>query len=105
VRLEKLLEHIRHCLELNWRNTKVSDKHIENINDAPSLPDQKTMETLKNFAQTGYLNGVLECIEQFESQYAQTQWLTQLKKLSAECDLHAVVGLIDELKTKAENQS
>ncbi len=99
IRIGKLLEQLQRCLDLQWRNTEPvletsPEKHDENI---ASHLEQETLDSLRRFASMGYLKGVIECIELFESQHAQSVWVSKIRTLSDQCDLDSIVHVIDEL--------
>ena len=99
VKIEKLLEQLQRCLDLQWRN-------IQPISEADSRdsgenevfqPDPDTIDSLRNFASMGYLKGVIECIEPLESQYPRSPWVAKIRALTNKCDLDSITRMIDEL--------
>jgi len=99
IRIEKLLEQLQRCLDLQWCNIgpvleKSPEKHAENV---VFNPDQETLDSLRRFANMGYLKGVTECIECLESQQPESAWVREIRVLSDQCDLGGIVSVIDEL--------
>jgi len=120
VRLDKLLEQLQRCLDLHWTNEPcINEPRINDslINEARTnearttdMPDKASgikplqldeldaelIVTLREFANIGYLNGVLECTQQLALQDPQNKWLIQLKILADKCDLDGIVTTINE---------
>ena len=94
-----MLEQLQWCLDLQWRNTEQAlETDAENSDETiTSRLAPETLDSLRRFASMGYLKGVTECIEIFESQYAQSAWVNKIKTLSEQCDLNRIVHVIDEL--------
>ncbi len=97
VRLEKLLEQLQRCLNLNWYSSEPVSDADENINDEDPCPDQGSIASLREVAKIGYLKGVLEYTEQIELQNPKTQWISHLRTLADTCDLDGIVRVIDDL--------
>ncbi|MCF6337777.1 MAG: ATP-binding protein [Gammaproteobacteria bacterium] len=99
IRIGKLLEQLQRCLDLQWHNTEQAlETDAENGDETIiSHLDSETLDSLRRFASMGYLKGVTECIEFFESQHAQPAWVNKIKILSEQCDLDRIVHVIDEL--------
>jgi len=99
IRIDKLLEQLQWCLDLQWRNTEQAlETDAENSDETiTSRLAPETLDSLRRFASMGYLKGVTECIEIFESQHAQSAWVNKIKTLSEQCDLNRIVHVIDEL--------
>ena len=113
VSFEKLLEQLQVSLDLQWiatgseqqvvardktLNVNSSAKTASDMNQLNQLPDQQIIASLKEYAQIGYLKGVLKCIEQLDNDAIEFDWLTQLKIQSEQCNLNEVVRIIDENK-------
>ncbi|WP_198262847.1 ATP-binding response regulator [sulfur-oxidizing endosymbiont of Gigantopelta aegis] len=117
VAFEKLLHQLQISLEVQWQMAETaiaestsSGKPSELTQVTPAEktlshePDQKVLASLKKYAQIGYLNGVLESIEQLAIDNTETKWLKTLKILSEQCNLNEIVRLIDEHSLIAPEQ-
>ena len=109
MRLEKLLEQLQRCLDLQWCNAESVSERLddvtENSNAEDASPDPELIISLRDFARIGYLKGVLECIHQLELQTPATQWITQLKILADKCDLDGIVLTVNDLmKLKGKDE-
>ncbi len=99
VRLEKLLEQLQNCLNLQW----CYNKKIENItadNQADNLIlelDVDTITSLRNFARMGYLTGVIECIKSLEFKNQKLHFFLQLQQMADKCDMAGITKLTDKL--------
>jgi len=102
VRLEKLVEQLQRCLEIEWKRAEEPSNLVNEGEEGVILADEKVMGSLRTAAQIGYLNGVLECVQQVESQMPQVVWLSQLKELSERCDLNGIIRLIDEIEGEVQ---
>ena len=99
VRIEKLLEQLQRCLDLQWRNVQ-SIAETDSINSGDDVvfhPGQDIIDSLRNFASMGYLKGVIECTESLESQYPRSPWVVKVRALTDECDLDSIARMIDDL--------
>ena len=98
IRIGRLLEQLQRCLDLQWCNAKpMLAAAPENIDKNKMFrPDQEALDSLRHFAGIGYLKGVLECIELFESQCTQSAWVKKIRRLADQCDLDSIVHVIDE---------
>ncbi len=99
VRVEKLLEQLQRCLDLEWCYSEpVSEAAPKVSSDNVELQsDQDTLDLLRRFAGMGYLKGVVECIELLESQNPQSVWVDKVRQLSDKCDLDSIARIIDNL--------
>ncbi len=102
VRIEKLLEHLQRCLDLEWCNAgPVEDLPAESGRaevDEVFQSHPETMEALERFARVGYLKGVIECTEQLELQSPDSAWVGKLHELAEKCDLGGIVQAVDEFR-------
>jgi len=99
VRIEKLLEQLQRCLDLQWYSTEpmpVTASQDSHNNAEPQL-DQNIIESISNFASMGYLKGVIECIESLEAQHPQSPWVGKIRTLVDKCDLDSIARMIDNL--------
>ena len=116
VPFEKLLEQLQTSLKLQWcsndsdKKSLASDRKIQDeaqplitANESSDNEDKwdqqsyhKILASLKGYAQIGYLKGVLDCIEQIETDATGPEWIKQLKIHSEQCNLNEIVRLIDE---------
>jgi len=98
VRMDKLLEQLQNCLSLEWIYRDNQPESSDKIN---RTPDKDLLDALRKNAQIGYLQGILECLEQIEAEYPQALYLEQLKTLSERCDCAGIIQLIDKLENSA----
>lgn len=113
VPFEKLLEQLKICLDLQWNSSDSADdknpltqhgaqssitgnESSSDRDNTTPLPDQEVISSLKEYAQIGYLKGVLDCVEQLATDSTELEWLKQLKIQSEQCNLTEIVRLIDE---------
>jgi len=97
LRLEKLLEQLQRCLDIQWCDNEDNNTTYNN-QPQESIAYQKSFDTLRDYAKIGYLQGVLECTEQIEKQNPNAHLVTQLRKMADQCDLNGIVCLVDELQ-------
>ncbi len=116
---EKLLKQLQLSLNLQWDNLDSDNsdnsdnleslesldsskqpslvkKEINLPTESNSLTEQQQLSRLKEYAQIGYLKGVLDCMEQIDIDKSPHKWLKQLKIYSEQCNLNEMVRLIDE---------
>lgn len=113
VPLEKLLEQLQISLDLQWNSSDsaenektltqdevqasvTKDESLSDRDNTIPFPDQKVISALKEYAQIGYLQGVLDCVEQLTSDATELEWVKQIKIQSEQCNLTEIVRLIDE---------
>ena len=99
VRIEKLLEQLQRCLDLQWYSAEPMQGKIsrDSNNNAESQLDRNIIESMRNFAGMGYLKGVIECTESLEAQHPQLPWVGKIRTLVDKCDLDSIARMIDEL--------
>jgi CheY-like chemotaxis protein len=102
IRLEKLLEVLQRCLDLQSVDSGASIKKNENVDDFDSIPYQESFATLRGYAKIGYLKGVFQCTEKIESQHPHTHLVHQLREMADLCDLDGIVRMVDELEAQTE---
>jgi len=102
LRLEKLLEQLQRCLDLQWRDKEASMNKHENLGERDSIPYQQSFATLRDHAKIGYLKGVFECTEKIESEHPHIHLVSQLREMADLCDLDGIVRVVDELEAQTE---
>ena len=123
VPFEKLLSQLQSSLSLQWvinnEHNKAQEKNrlsgnahsvnrvAEDVNVNTIIlndSEQALLVSLKQYAQVGYLKGVLDCIAQLENDeigkkqtdsHAWDAWLKQLKTLSEQCNLSGIVDFLN----------
>lgn len=101
IRLEKLLEQVQRCLGLKWSHA--NEDQPNTAAPAIELPqtnliDSETLDAMKGFARIGYLQGILDNIEQLEQAPAPVQGIEQLRKLADRCDLTGIIEAVDSMQ-------
>ena len=98
VRISVLLNHIGRLLNLVW----CYEKAESNTNPSPELigalefPDEQHLDDLVHFASIGHKKGLENKIQEMEQAgVAQTQFMQEIKKLTASFQFEKIVALID----------
>ncbi len=102
VRIEKLLEQLQRCLALRWYDIAKPENRPEQaagLETEPIFePDADVLNELERSARIGYLTGVIECTEQFESEAPASPRVKKLRVLTQRCDLEGIVQWVDKTK-------
>ncbi len=97
VRLEKLLEQLQRCLVLNWQDAVPEAEPDENTAvDTRIQASPDILQELERSARLGYLKGVIDCVDQLESQTPDSAWVKNLRTLADRCDLDGIVHIASE---------
>ncbi len=104
VRIDKLLEQVQRCLDLQW--TLAVSRSDTGEPDCTQLADidkeRETVDTLRRFAGMGYLKGVNECLDLLEARQPYAGWLKSLREMAGRCDLERIVVTIDGWRSMRE---
>jgi CheY-like chemotaxis protein len=109
INLENLLEKIGSALDLTWVfdtpkvvETTLSPPVPGRGEPAPApAPEQAELDELISLAKIGYLNGVLEKLEELEKRYGGSALLGYLKTHAEACDLEGLVRTVREFNHAA----
>jgi len=102
LRLDKLLEQLQRCLDLQWCDSTTSMHKQAQPGGMDFIPYQESLATLRDYAKVGYLKGVFECVETIETQHPHIQLVSQLRVMADLCDLDGIVRVVDQLQAQAE---
>jgi len=91
---------------LQWVNAEqFTDPGKKNSCEEKFLPDPEIIESLRRFANMGYLKGVMECIELLQSQHQQSVWVYKINELAEKCDLDSIVRAIGDFTDSKDKVS
>ncbi len=102
VRVEKLLEQIQRCLNLQWRTPETALSSTLHISEDISQLDISALESLRSFAKVGYLKGVIKYVESLEFQNQQSPVVKQLRQMADECNLEGIISITRDLIKEGE---
>ena len=102
IRLEKLLEQVKRCVDVQWRECDASEYSAGETGESDHLPSQVSFSTLLEYAKVGYLKGVCECIETIESLHPPVPLASRLREMADLCDMSGIIRLIEELEVQTE---
>lgn len=99
LRLDGLLAQVQRCLSLEWCSEEENREHkselsLENIDNVIPI-DSEALIKLRDFAKIGYLQGVIEVINELEGFKSVNVLINEIKKLSDKCDLNGIVHAVD----------
>ncbi|TVT52464.1 MAG: response regulator [Sedimenticola thiotaurini] len=98
INLESLLEKIGAALNLEWvfdmDAVDASQKILAISEVEESAPQRADLDELISMAKIGYLNGVLEKLDELEMRYSNSTHLRYLKSRAEACDLEGLIRTI-----------
>jgi len=101
VRMDKLFKQIQACLNLQWQRNKLESKAQQPEPVKNSRLPREILLSLRQNAQIGYLQGIIEQLDAVEKKHQCSAWLKQIKQLSERCDCNGIVQEIDRLERES----